>query len=91
MELAAGLPQKKGNQRRATYAYHVKELRHQEMQVAEQAEKSYEHFAAVWRTYPPRKSGCAAPSNRQGLNRLPGDASSRHTTLRHEVDRTGKE
>ncbi|TCS59799.1 hypothetical protein EDD52_11810 [Primorskyibacter sedentarius] len=31
MELAAGLPQEKGNQCGATYAYHVKELRHQEM------------------------------------------------------------
>jgi hypothetical protein len=42
MDLAAGQPQKKGNKRGTTYAYHVKELRHQEMQVAEQAEKSYE-------------------------------------------------
>ena len=91
MELAAGLPQKKGNQRGATYAYHVKELRHQEIQVAEQAEKSYEHFVAAWRPHPLMKGGCAASSNRQELNRLPGDASSRHATLRHEVDRTGRE
>lgn len=91
MELAAGLPQKKGNKRGATYAYHVKELRHQEMQIAQQAEKSYEHFVAAWRPHPPKTGGCAAASNRQGLNGLPGDASSRRATLRHEVDRTGKD
>lgn len=91
MELAAGLPQKNGNQRGATYAYHVKELRHQEIQAAEQAEKSYEHFVAAWRPHPSMKGGCAASSNWQELNRLPGDASSRRATLRHEVDRTGGE
>ena len=91
MELAAGQPQKKGNKRGTTYAYHVKELRHQEMQVAKQAEKSYEHFVAAWRSHPSTKGGCATASNRQGLNRLPDDASSRHATLCHEVDRTGRE
>lgn len=92
MELAAGLPQKKGNRRGPSYAYNVKALRQQEMQIAESAEKSYEHFVAAWRTRPPGKGGgCAAASNRQGLNRLPGDASSRHATLRREVDRTAKE
>ncbi|MEY8798754.1 IS110 family transposase, partial [Leisingera sp. XS_AS12] len=59
--------------------------------IAEQAEKSYEHFVAAWRPHPPKQGGCAAASNRQGLNRLPGDASSRHATLRPEVDRTAKE
>ena len=91
MELAAGQPQKKGNQRGASYAYNVKELRHQEAKIAEQAEKSYEHFVAAWRPHPPKQGGCAAASNRQGLNRLPGDASSRHATLRPEVDRTAEE
>ena len=91
MELAAGRPQKKGNQRGATYAYHVKELRHQEMQIAERAQESYEHFVATWRSHPSTKGGCAAASNRQGLNRLPGDASSRRAALRHEVDRTAEE
>ena len=92
MELAAGRPQKKGNKRGAAYAYNVKELRRQETKAAEQAEKSYEHFVAAWRPHPPRKrNGCAAASNRQGLNGLPGDACSRRATLRHEVDRTVKE
>ena len=92
MELAAGQPQKKGNRRGASYACNVKELRHQEAKLAEHAEKSYEHFVAAWRTRPPGKGGgCAAASNRQGLNRLPGDASSRHATLRPEVDRTAEE
>ena len=91
MELAAGQPQKKGNKRGAAYAYNVKELRHQEMQIAERAQESYEHFVAAWRSHPSTKGRCAAPSNRQGLNRLPGDASSRRATLRHEVDRTAKE
>jgi hypothetical protein len=91
MELAAGLPQKKGNRRGPSYAYNVKELRHQEARIAEHAEKSHEQFVAAWRMHPPRKEGgCATASNRQELNGLPGDASSRHATLRHEVDRTMK-
>ena len=76
MELAAGVPPKKGNKRGASYAYHVKELRDQEVQIAERAEKSYEHFVAAWRTYPSKRPGCAVASSQQGLNRLPGDASS---------------
>ncbi len=91
MELAAGQPQKKGNRRGASYAYNVKDLRHQEAKIAEQAEKSYEHFVAAWRPHPPKQGGCAAASNRQGLNRLPGDASSRRATLRPEVNRTAEE
>lgn len=92
MELAAGQPQKKGNKRGTSYAYNVKELRQQEARVAEHAERSYEHFVAAWRSRPLGKgNGCAAASNRQGLTGLPGDASSRRATLRHEVDRTTKE
>ncbi len=91
MELAAGQPQKKGNRRGATYAYNVKEMRHQEMQIAERAQESYEHFVAAWRSHPSSKSGCAAASNRQGLHGLPDDAPSRRATLRHEVDRTPRE
>ncbi|UMA67406.1 hypothetical protein LVO79_21390 (plasmid) [Roseivivax marinus] len=52
MELAAGQPQKKGNKRRASYAYHVKKMRHQEMQIAEKVQESYEHFVAAWRARP---------------------------------------
>lgn len=91
MELAAGVPPKKGNKGGASYAYHVKELRYQEMQIAERAEKSYEQFVAAWRTYPSKQPGCSTASNRQALSGLPGDASSRRATLRHEVDRTRKE
>jgi hypothetical protein len=91
MELAAGQPQKKGSKRGPSYAYNVKELRQQEAQIAEHAERSFEHFVVAWQPRPPKNSGgCAAPSNRQGLNRLPGDASSRRATLRHDVDRTGE-
>lgn len=91
MELAAGRPRKKGNKRGDACACNVKELRHREMQIAKQAQESYEHFVAAWRSHPSTKGGCAIASNRQGLNRLPDDASSRHATLRHAVDRTGRE
>ena len=48
MELAAGKPQKKGNARGPAYAYNVKALRNQEMEIAERAQESYEHFVAAW-------------------------------------------
>jgi len=91
MELAAGQPQKKGNRRGATYAYNVKEMQHQEMQIAERAQENYEHFVAAWRSHPSTKGGSAVASTRQGLNRLPGDASSQRATLHQEVDRKGEE
>jgi len=90
MELAAGCPQKKGSKRGPTFAYNVKELRRQEAQIAERAEKSYEHFVASWRPHPPKEDGCAGASNRRELHGLPGDASSRHAALRHEVVRATK-
>ena len=52
-------------------AYNVREMRHQEMHIAERAQESCEHFVAPWRSYPPKKSECATASNRQGLNKLP--------------------
>lgn len=52
MELQAGLPQKKGNRRGPAYAYNVKALREQERRIAEQGERSYEHFVANWRPRP---------------------------------------
>lgn len=55
MELQAGKLQKKGNSRGPTYAYNVKELRKQEMRVAEQAQKGYEHFVEAWRPRPPKE------------------------------------
>ncbi|MCC7345991.1 MAG: IS110 family transposase [Variibacter sp.] len=54
MELQAGEPQKKGNRRGPTYAYNVKALREQEMRIAEQAERSYEHFVDRWRPRLPK-------------------------------------
>lgn len=54
MELQAGQPQTKGNKRGPAYAYNVKELRDQEMRVAEQAEKHYERFIDAWRSRPPK-------------------------------------
>lgn len=59
MELQAGRPQTKGNSRGPTYAYNVKELRNQEMRVAEQAQKSYEHFVEAWRPRPPKGARAA--------------------------------
>ena len=54
MELQAGKPQKKGNRRGPAYAYNVKALREQEMRVAEQAERSYEHLVAHWQPRHPK-------------------------------------
>ena len=54
MELQAGRPQQKGNRRGPAYAYNVKALREREMQIARQAEQSYERFVAAWRPRPPR-------------------------------------
>lgn len=53
MELQAGHPQKKGNRRGPAYAYNVKELRDQERQLAQQAERDYERFVERWRTRGP--------------------------------------
>jgi transposase len=53
MELQAGKPQRKGNQRGPAYAYNVKTLRDQEMQIAEQAERNYARFVARWKTRSP--------------------------------------
>ena len=54
MELQAGRPQQKGNRRGPAYAYNVKALREQEMQIARQAEQSYERFVGAWRPRRPR-------------------------------------
>jgi len=54
MELQAGKPQKKGNRRGPAYAYNVKALREQEMRIAEQAERSYEHLVAHWQPRHPK-------------------------------------
>jgi transposase len=54
MELQAGKPCRKGNKPGPSHAYHKKELRDQEMQIARQAQKGYEHFVEVWRPRPPK-------------------------------------
>ncbi len=67
MELRAGLPQKKGNQRGAAYAYNVKELRAQEAEVARQAERTYEQFVSRWKARPPKApTGASGPATRSG-------------------------
>lgn len=45
LELQAGRPMKKGNQRGPAYAYNIKALRDQELLIAGQAERAYEHFS----------------------------------------------
>jgi transposase len=59
MELAAGKPRKKGNVRGPAYAYNVKALRNQEMEIAERAQASYEHFVAAWQSRPKRRPATA--------------------------------
>ena len=54
MELQAGRPQQKGNRRGAANAYNIKALRDQEIQIARQAEQSYEHFVGNRRPRRPR-------------------------------------
>jgi transposase len=54
MELQAGRPQKKGNQRGPAYAYNIKALRDQELQLAHLAERNYARFVDRWRTRPPK-------------------------------------
>ncbi len=55
LELQAGRPMQKGNRRGPAYAYNVKALRDQEMAIAEQAERAYEHLVGHWRPRPARK------------------------------------
>jgi transposase len=55
LELQAGRPMQKGNKRGAAYAYNVKALREQEMAIAEQAERAYEHFVGQWRQKPTKQ------------------------------------
>ncbi|WP_236960080.1 hypothetical protein [Methylobacterium durans] len=52
LELQAGLPQKKSNRSGPAYAYNVKALREQEMEIARWAETAYEHVVAHWTPRP---------------------------------------
>lgn len=56
LELQAGRPEQKGNRRGAAYAYNVKALRTQEMAIAEQAERVYEHAVKRWQDRPRRRA-----------------------------------
>ncbi len=55
LELQAGRPMKKGNRRGPAYAYNVKTLRHQEMAIAGQAERAYQHLVGRWQSRPARE------------------------------------
>jgi transposase len=52
---------KKGNKRGPAFAYNVKALREQEMAIAEQAERAYEHFVGHWRQKPAHRRVRSAP------------------------------
>lgn len=54
LQLQAGQPQKKGNQRGPAYAYNVKALRDQEMEIVRRAETAYERVVAHWTPHPPK-------------------------------------
>jgi hypothetical protein len=50
LELQAGKPRQKGNQRGPALAYKVKTPRDQEMRIAELAERNYARFVDRWKT-----------------------------------------
>jgi hypothetical protein len=75
LELQAGRP-KKGNRRGPAYAYNVKTLRHQEMAIAEQAERAYRHIVGRWQSRPARKRRAADVAESRGAPRQPVDGSS---------------
>lgn len=60
LELQAGQPMKKGNQRGPAYAYNVKALREQKMRIAELAEQNYEHFVSQWQPHRPKAGRTSA-------------------------------
>jgi transposase len=66
MELQAGQPARKGNQRGPAYAYNVKELSDREIKVARQAEQAYEQFVGHWQPRGPgkRRTGAANEERR---------------------------
>jgi transposase len=67
LELQAGRPMGKGNKRGPAHAYNVKALRDQEVAIAEQAERAYEHLAAQWRQKPgKRRTGAATAAGSTG-------------------------
>jgi hypothetical protein len=71
LELQAGRPMKKGNQRGPAYAYNVKALRNQEMAIAAQAEHAYQHFVAQWQSRPALKRRAANAAGSRGAPHQP--------------------
>jgi transposase len=71
LELRAGRPMQKGNKRGPAYAYNVKALRAQEMAIAEQAERAYEHLVGRWQPRPPGKQRAADVTKSRGASRQP--------------------
>jgi transposase len=64
---------KKGNQRGPAYAYNIKALRNQEMAIAEQAERAYQHFVAQWQPTPTTQRRATNPAAwSRGAPRQPG-------------------
>ena len=73
LELQAGRPMTKGNKRGPAYAYNIKALRNQEMAIAEQAERAYQHFVAQWQPKPTTKRRATNPARwSRGAPRQPG-------------------
>ena len=68
LELQAGQPQKKGNRRGPAYAYNVKELREQEMEIARRAEA---HLRALGRAMAAQgpEEGARAPQTGKAVVR----------------------
>ena len=66
MELQAGQPMRKGNTRGPSHAHHVKELRDREIEVAQQAERAYEHAVRSWQPAGPKsgRTGAAKEARR---------------------------
>ena len=54
MELQTGRPHKRENRLGPTYAYNIKALRNREIDLARQAERSYERLVGAWRPHKPR-------------------------------------
>jgi hypothetical protein len=64
---------KKGNRRGPAYAYNVKALRNQEMAIAAQAERAYQHFVAQWQPNPTAKRRATnMVASSRGASRQPG-------------------
>jgi transposase len=72
LELQAGRPMKKGNQRGLAYAYNVKALRNQEIAIAAQAERAYQHFVAQWQPRPTTTPRTSPAAWSRGAPRQPG-------------------